>query len=328
MSLTADLKEELGRHKCSSIKEWQCEVSAILRFSGGLHLVANRIVIEAELDSSLAAARLRHVLPGLYKVKPSVIVVSGAGIHRSDRYVVRVVENADKVARLTGLIDQMGRPIRGLPSNIVSGGVEEAVAVLRGAFLARGSLTEPGRSASLEFSCPGPESALAIIGAVRRFGATAKMRDVRGVHKVIIREGDMISNILEAMGAVKTLQAWKDGRSRREMRGNINRLANFDDANLRRSVRAAVVANSRVQRAFEILGDDVPEHLKAAGMLRLEYKHASLEELGRYACPPLTKDAVAGRIRRLLALADKKACELNIPNTEANLNISSDNAEA
>ena len=31
----------------------------------------------------------------------------------------------------------------------------------------------------------------------------------------------------------------------------------------------------------------------------------------------MTKDAVAGRIRRLLAMADKKAADCGIPNTEA-----------
>ena len=31
----------------------------------------------------------------------------------------------------------------------------------------------------------------------------------------------------------------------------------------------------------------------------------------------MTKDAIAGRIRRLLALADKKAQEMGIPDTEA-----------
>jgi hypothetical protein len=33
----------------------------------------------------------------------------------------------------------------------------------------------------------------------------------------------------------------------------------------------------------------------------------------------MTKDAIAGRIRRLLAMADKKAADLNIPDTEAGL---------
>ena len=104
---------------------------------------------------------------------------------------------------------------------------------------------------------------------------------------------------------------------RREVRATANRLANFDDANLRRSARAAVAAGVRGRRALEILGDDIPDHLLIAGQLRLEHKQASLEELGQLHVPPLTKDAVAGRIRRLLATADKRAAELGIPNTEA-----------
>ena len=68
---------------------------------------------------------------------------------------------------------------------------------------------------------------------------------------------------------------------------------------------------------MHILGSDAPEHLLQAGRLRLEHKQASLEELGSLSDPPMTKDAVAGRIRRLLAMADKRAQDEGIPNTEA-----------
>ena len=104
---------------------------------------------------------------------------------------------------------------------------------------------------------------------------------------------------------------------RREVRATANRLANFDDANLRRSARAAVAAAARVERALQILGDTVPDHLAAAGKLRVEHRQASLEELGRLAEPPMTKDAVAGRIRRLLSMADRKAKQDGIPDTES-----------
>jgi hypothetical protein len=104
---------------------------------------------------------------------------------------------------------------------------------------------------------------------------------------------------------------------RREVRATANRLANFDDANLRRSARAAVAAGARVSRALEILGEEAPDHLAAAGRLRLDHKQASLEELGTLAEPPLTKDAIAGRIRRLLAMADRRAFELGIEGTDA-----------
>ena len=74
-----------------------------------------------------------------------------------------------------------------------------------------------------------------------------------------------------------------------------------------------------MSRALEILGDAVPDHLAEAGKLRLDHKQASLEELGALAQPPMTKDAVAGRIRRLLSTADRRAEELGIPGTEAAL---------
>ena len=83
--------------------------------------------------------------------------------------------------------------------------------------------------------------------------------------------------------------------------------------------RAYFAAGARVERALEILGAEIPDHLSQAGRLRLEHKQASLEELGQLSEPVLTKDAIAGRIRRLLATADKMASELGIPNSEANL---------
>ena len=48
-----------------------------------------------------------------------------------------------------------------------------------------------------------------------------------------------------------------------------------------------------------------------AGKLRLEHGDASLEELGRLAEPPISKDAIAGRIRRLLQLAEKTSRSLS-----------------
>ena len=136
---------------------------------------------------------------------------------------------------------------------------------------------------------------------------------MRGVDRVVVRDGDAIGALLTRLGAHDSVLAWEERRMRREVRATANRLANFDDANLRRSARAAVAAGARVKRALEILGDDIPDHLAAAGKLRLEHSQASLEELGQLADPPLTKDAVAGRIRRLLAMADKRASDLGHP---------------
>ena len=172
---------------------------------------------------------------------------------------------------------------------------------------------------ALEITCPGSEAALALVGAARRLKVHSKARDVRGVDRVVIRDGEAISAMLTRLGAHQAVLAWEERRMRREVRATANRLANFDDANLRRSARAAVAAGARVERALEILGSDAPQHLTMAGQLRMAHRQASLEELGQLADPPLTKDAIAGRIRRLLAMADKRARDLGIPGTEAQL---------
>ena len=320
MAMTAQVKAELANTSITKTCCRKAEVASMLRFAGGLHIVSGKIVLEAELDTGAAARRLRKDIAEVYGHQSDVVMVQGNGLRKGSRYLVRIVKDGEALARQTGLLDQRGRPVRGLPPAVVSGGSCDAVAAWRGAFLAHGSLTEPGRSSSLEVTCPGPEAALALVGVARRLGGiSAKAREVRGVDRVVIRDGDAIGALLTRLGAHESLMAWEERRMRREVRATANRLANFDDANLRRSARAAVAAGARVERALEILGDEVPDHLKLAGDLRLEHKQASLEELGALHAPPLTKDAIAGRIRRLLAMADKRAEELGIPDTESSL---------
>ncbi len=319
MAMTAQVKSELASTHVTKACCRKAEVSSMLRFAGGLHLASGRIVVEAELDTGAAARRLRKDIAEVYGHDSEVAVLRGSGLRKSTHYLVRVSRDGESLARQTGLIDGRGRPVRGLPPQVVSGATCDAVAAWRGTFLARGSLTEPGRSSALEITCPGSEAALALVGAARRLGISAKAREVRGVDRVVIRDGEAIGALLTRLGAHETLLAWEERRMRREVRATANRLANFDDANLRRSARAAVAAGARAQRALEILGDEVPDHLKMAGELRVEHRQASLEELGRLHEPVLTKDAIAGRIRRLLAMADKRAEELGIPDTEASL---------
>ncbi len=326
LALTADVKDELSVVEVAKTTVRAAELATILRFSGGLHMISGRIAVESELDSTVLARRVRKDLAELYGVRSSVSVIAASGLRRTNNYLVRVLEGGETLARQTGLLDARRRPIRGLPNRLTTGSREEIAAVWRGAFLAAGTLTDPGRSAALEITCPGNEAAMALVGAAGRLGIAAKAREVRGVHRIVIRDGDAISAMLVQMGAEQTVRNWEELRQRREVRATANRLVNFDDANLRRSAQAAVAACARVERAMEILDTDIPDHLKYAGELRLRFRDSSLDELGHHAEPPMTKDAVAGRIRRLLAMADKKAADLGIPGTDANLPSDLDDA--
>jgi len=276
MAMTSSVKDELSRVAINKPCCRKAEVSAILRFAGGLHINSGKIAVEVELDTAHSARRLRKDIAEIYGHDSEVAIISAGGLRKGNRYLVRVLDDGEALARQTGLIDSQNRPIRGLPPQIV-------------------------------------------VGSARRLGITAKAREVRGVDRVVIRDGDAIGALLTRIGAHESVLAWEERRMRREVRATANRLANFDDANLRRSARAAVAASARVQRALEILGDEIPDHLREAGELRIKHGQASLEELGSLAVPAMTKDAVAGRIRRLLAMADKRAADLGIPDTESSL---------
>ncbi len=318
MAMTAAVKDELSRVPVARLSARKAEVATMLRFAGALHLVGGHIVIEAELDTGSVARRLRKEIADLFGFASEVQIVAAGGLRKGSRYLVRVARDGEGLARQSGLVDLRGRPVKGLPHAVVAGSLADAEAAWRGAFLAHGSLTEPGRACSLEVTCPSAEAALALVGVARRLGVTtAKAREVRGSDRVVVRDGDQIGALLTRIGAHESVLAWEERRMRREVRATANRLANFDDANLRRSARAAVAASARVARALDILAGEAPAHLLEAGQLRIEHGQASLEELGALSTPPMTKDAVAGRIRRLLAMADKRAAELGIPDTES-----------
>src|SRR5688572_25108040 len=106
MALTASVKEELSRLDIKKSSVRKAEVSAMLRFAGGLHIISGRIVIEAEVDLASTARRLRAAIAEVYGHQSEIIVVSGSGLRRGNRYVVRVVRDGEALARQTGLLDR------------------------------------------------------------------------------------------------------------------------------------------------------------------------------------------------------------------------------
>ena len=170
MAMTAKVKDELSRLEVSKPCCRKAEVAATLRFAGGLHIVGGRIVVEAELDTANAARRLRRDITDALRPQ-----LRGAGHGRGRPAQGQPLRRAGRPGRRgAGPPDRPhrhpGRPVRGLPPKVVSAAACDAEAAWRGAFLAHGSLTEPGRSSAMEVTCPGPEAALALVG---RLGAWA-----------------------------------------------------------------------------------------------------------------------------------------------------------
>ena len=302
MTLTDSAAEEIARARFDRAAA-TAELATIVRLTGEF---SDSGTLEIPLNSDILAGRVMALYAELFTAPVT-----------ADNSRIVIKQGLGEFIRTLGLVTRGGDPVRGLPTFIVSGTVVEAEAAWRAGFLARGTLTEPGRASSLDIECPSEEVALALVGCARRLNITAKSKEVRGAQRAVIKDDNDIGSLLTRLGAQRTRLEWEEQRKQRESRAGTGRLVNFDDANQRRSAQAAIKSAARVERALEILGDEVPDHLAEAGRLRLEHREESLERLGRLADTPMTKDAIAGRIRRLLTTADRRAQELGIPPTSA-----------
>jgi len=313
-AVTAAVKDELSRLPAGRVCCRRAEVCAVLRFAGGLYLADGQVQAAAELDNALVARRLRRQIDELFGDPAAVLLLPAGHPRPGPRYLVRV-EHAAALARATGLIDQFGRPVRGLAPAVITGGTCDA-AVWRGAFMASGSLTGSGGSLALHVDCPGPEAALALVGAARRLGVLATSTRVRDADRVVVRGSGAVRVLLNQLGASQRALACQQQQPRR-VRGSNDQPAMFDESNQRRSAAASAATVTRVLAALALLHGKDSEQLLVVGRLRLEHPQASLEQLGALADPPMTKDAVAGRLRRLLARADRRAVSLGLPRTRA-----------
>ena len=293
--MTAEVRDEMVRVSSRHQGCRQAQLATMLRLGAEMR-VRGGLSMVAEVSSAAVARHMRTEIKRLWSVGAASKVLG------RDNFEVRVSQGAGALAHAAGLIDSRGRETMGLPASVVGGTLSEIAAAWRGAFLVAGTLSAPGRSAALTIHCPSPETAHALVSCARRLGVLAAVRETRDGEQVLVRDPESIVTLLLRMGLNAAVAEW-------ERRGVRQRNDNLTSANARRTAEAAADNCFKVAQALKLLGETAPANLRQTGTLRLAHPDASLEELGRYASPPMTKDAVAGRIRRLLAMADKAAAQ-------------------
>jgi hypothetical protein len=85
MAMTASVKDELSRISITKPCCRKAEVSSLLRFAGGLHVAAGKILIEVELDTSQSARRLRKDIADIYGHDSDLAVLSSGGLRKGSR---------------------------------------------------------------------------------------------------------------------------------------------------------------------------------------------------------------------------------------------------
>ena len=179
---------------------------------------------------------------------------------------------------------------------------------LMGAFLAGGSVTDPGKGYHLEMGtnhhAVGRET-YALMDEI--WGFYPKMGTRGGNTVLYFKQSDQISEVLTRLGAPICGMGIIEAKLEKELNNKVNRRVNCDGANISKVIEAAQI-QLRAIRTLKDRGqfDSLPEKLRQAALAREAEPEASLTELAAMMDPPITKPAMNNRMKKLMALAGEE----------------------
>lgn len=179
------------------------------------------------------------------------------------------------------------------------------IAFLRGAFLAGGSVTDPGKGYHMEITT----THFSVAGETGLLIRECMSFDPKSAHRgggqvLYLKQSELISDFLTFLGAPVAAMGIMEARLEKELNNKVNRRCNCDDANLSKVVEASQeqMAAIRVLQENGIL-DKLAPKLQQAAKARQENPEATLTELASMMEPAITKPAMNNRMKRLVQLA-------------------------
>lgn len=197
-------------------------------------------------------------------------------------------------------------------SNIDVENKEILKAVLRGAFMASGSINNPNSKYHLEIFLSTKENAKYINYITEQFAVNSKILKREKNYSIYIKDGEVISNFLALIGANKSVLNFEEIRVMREMKNNVNRIVNCETANLNKTVNASVMQIKDIKYIIEKNKfEELPENLKEIAKKRLENPDMSFVQIGQILDKKIGKSGVNHRLKRINQIADELRREEN-----------------
>lgn len=178
-------------------------------------------------------------------------------------------------------------------------------AFLRGAFLAGGSVTDPGKGYHMELTTGHQSVARECDSLIREAVGFQPKSAARGGGQVLyLKQSELISDFLTYLGAPVAAMGIMEARLEKELNNKVNRCCNCDDANTSKVVEAAQEQLNAIRILREKgLFEELPAKLKQAVIAREENPESALTELAALMEPPISKPAMNHRLKRLVELA-------------------------
>lgn len=272
----------------------------IFRHAGTLELSGDGVAVRTELGDA-AAARLVFRLVRELGGDGQLVSFREPRFARGTRVLVRL--HGDRSLQLlheVGVLSTALAPLAEPPGRLLQRRCCRA-AYLRGAFVAAGSVSAPRAAGHLEIRAPEPEGAEMVRRVARADGVALQVSARRGHAVAYAKSKQTIRELLAHMGAHDAVLSLDEAEVISRTRERANRATNCDEANL---ARQGVAARAQVEAIAALDVDALGAGLRQVAALRAAHPDLSLAELGHLARPPLSKSAVAGRMRLLVRAAE------------------------
>ena len=316
MSFSGKVKEELLEHYARARHCDIAELSAIVHMAGEFKVGHGGVCcLKVHTENLGVARKCFTLLQKTFNISTETRVQQE---NQQTGYFCRIDDPELILRILQGIkfLDQTGSPTSGEES--LQDGLRCPVsrllirnsccqrAFLRGAFLAAGSMSNPGKGYHLEIVCSTMERAEQIQSIMKEFELDARIVTRKKNQVVYLKEGSQIVDFLGVVEAGSALMNLENIRIRKEISNNINRKVNCETANIGKTVSAAVKQIEDIRYIETHVGfSQLTEELEETAVCRLRYPEATLKELGEMMNPPVGKSGVNHRLRKLGRIADE-----------------------
>ncbi len=286
MSFSSDVKEELTRIPLKDENQKIAELAGFLISNCIVTREDGEFILKMATENELAIRRIYNTFRSHYNIIAKSNVERPKVPGAEPLYHLKIANKNDLETIFNESFININEKLQITlnDKSVIVADDECQKAFLRGIFLGSGSVVNPDSRYHLEIDVNNLENALFINEIIESFGINAKMTKRKKNLVIYLKEAESISTFLAAIGANQGTLKFEETRVIKEVRNNINRVSNFENANFDKTVDASLVQVEdimliRKNRKFSKL----PEPLKELARLRLSYKEATLEELRKNA---------------------------------------------
>ncbi len=303
MSFASEVKEELVRLRLKTYGEKRALLSALTYSAGSMTLGRGGLGIQYTTENGPVGELIARLAAELYEVE--------AGMRLSEFTRLR---SRCTVVRLSGpgcrslLLD--AGCLSGEADELTLGHIPEALVkkdddrrcYLRGAFLGAGSVNDPRKGYHLEIVCRHQRFAEELCALLEEYGLAGRWSARKNAYIAYLKEGEMVSDLLTLMGAMNSTLAFEEARVVRQVSASVNRIRNFEDANMNKAAAAAAAQLVDIEYIESARGlSALSPRLREAAELRLSNPEATLAELSEMA--EVSKSGLNHRFARLAEIA-------------------------